>query len=87
MTVLIDTPIRWGAQHPLAASSEPWRHILRRDPCAYCGRRSDTVDHIISLATGGKDADNLTGACWQCNNVKGKEPLLHFLRRIRWVVA
>jgi hypothetical protein len=51
--------------------------ILDRDDriCAYCGGIADTVDHIVSRATGGDlwDLDNLVSACKSCNSRKGKK--------------
>lgn len=56
---------------------------MRRDPCAYCGRRpAGTLDHIDPHAGGGSLAfDNTTAACIGCNNRKGTMPLLIFLLR------
>lgn len=51
--------------------------IIACDPCAYCGRPSEHVDHIQSLLRGGSDAwDNLTPACASCNSSKGTRTLL-----------
>ncbi|MFD6279478.1 HNH endonuclease [Streptomyces sp. NPDC060209] len=39
--------------------------------CVYCGRRSQTMDHVIPLARGGADdLSNLVPACHACNNSK-----------------
>jgi 5-methylcytosine-specific restriction endonuclease McrA len=52
--------------------------ILMRDgyECAYCGETADTVDHVISRASGGDmwDAENLVAACKRCNSMKGDRP-------------
>ena len=63
--------------------AEPWRDILRRDPCAYCGVvPGRTVDHIEAVSTGGRNnASNLTGACKRCNSHKGSLSLLVALHR------
>lgn len=47
--------------------------ILQRDGymCAYCGRRADTVDHIIPKSKGGTEDDtNLVACCMKCNRLK-----------------
>lgn len=62
-----------------------WGNVLRRDPCAYCGKPSTDVDHIVARARGGTfGSENLTGACESCNSSKQARPLLAFLilRRI-----
>jgi 5-methylcytosine-specific restriction endonuclease McrA len=62
----------------------PWRSILRRDPCAYCGAPAQTVDHIVAKARAGADRwDNLTGACVRCNRAKTTRALLMFLAMSR----
>jgi 5-methylcytosine-specific restriction endonuclease McrA len=48
--------------------------VLRRDGqiCLYCGRRADTVDHILPRCRGGGDTwFNLVAACQGCNGLKG----------------
>lgn len=55
--------------------------VLRSDPCAYCGDRSTTVDHIRPRSAGGRDHwTNLTGSCRPCNEQKANVPLVWFLR-------
>ena len=40
-------------------------------PCAYCGGRGGTVDHVVPLARGGlHEASNLASACASCNFAK-----------------
>lgn len=63
-----------------------WVSILRRDPCAYCGALSGSVDHIVPqdplVATplGGKHGWlNYAGACQPCNGRKRSASLLRFL--------
>ena len=44
--------------------------ILRRDArrCAYCGRRADTVDHVVPRSRGGTHSwENCVAACRTCN--------------------
>ena len=57
-------PERWGAIRV---------PILERDQyiCAYCGRKADTVDHIVPKSKGGTEADsNLVACCKRCNSKK-----------------
>jgi hypothetical protein len=61
-----------------------WAALLRRDPCAYCGRRpGGTLDHVTprSDAAFGEAHNwlNYTGACLSCNGAKRDEPLLLFM--------
>lgn len=59
---------------------DPYREVLRADPCAYCAGAGGTLDHIHPIAYGGADSwENLTGACQTCNGAKGARLLLRFL--------
>jgi len=40
-----DVLYRMGAD----ARPTKWHRVLKQDPCAYCGGRSSTIDHIIPL--------------------------------------
>ena len=43
-------------------------------PCHWCGRVSDTVDHLIPVAAGGTNsAENLVPACKRCNSRRGAQ--------------
>lgn len=54
--------------------------ILLRDPCCYCGRGHEHVDHIVPLVAGGDSCwGNLTSACERCNQAKRDKPLLFAL--------
>lgn len=54
-----------------------WR---RGDPCAYCGDRSNTWDHITSRKRGGDHGEeNLIRSCHSCNHEKSSRTLLMFL--------
>lgn len=47
--------------------------ILRRDGrrCAYCGKRADTIDHVVPRSRGGRHTwDNCVAACRDCNSRK-----------------
>lgn len=63
----------------------PWRTIIRRDPCVYCGHLPtgplfNTIDHIMPLSRGGTyQWSNLAGACRRCNNDKGATVAVLFL--------
>lgn len=59
-------------------------YIRDKGKCRYCrkqieweavtkqGRKDVTLDHIIPKCLGGTDSeDNLTIACFRCNNLKG----------------
>lgn len=62
---------------PAARSFIP---VLMLDPCAYCGRRAESVDHIDPIVHGGDGStDNLTAACLSCNKRKKDRPLLTYL--------
>lgn len=49
--------------------------VLARDgyECAYCGQDANTVDHIVSLKSGGDPIalDNMVACCTRCNSRKG----------------
>lgn len=48
--------------------------ILKRDNhrCQYCGRRGDTLDHVVPRCQGGLSTyGNLVTACGPCNTRKG----------------
>ena len=52
---------------------------LLSKPCAYCGKKSQHLDHIIPLSKGGlHDITNVTGACKPCNLSKGSKLLLEW---------
>lgn len=47
--------------------------VLRRDrnTCVYCGRRAQTIDHVLPKSRGGSDHwINLVAACHSCNGYK-----------------
>lgn len=52
--------------------------VLRRDGrrCAYCGKRADTIDHVVPRSRGGNHAwDNCVAACRACNSRKADKLL------------
>jgi hypothetical protein len=66
-------------------STVAYAHVLRADPCCYCGRpRAGTVDHIrprrpVTGPRGRRLWFNLTAACPASNREKGNTRLLVFL--------
>lgn len=60
--------------------NEEWCEVLIKDPCFYCGKLSETIDHLIPLSLGGTDSViNLTGACKSCNSSKKDKTFIEFL--------
>ena len=59
----------------------PWKVVIKADPCVYCGRPSETVEHVEPRSAGGAYGwANEVGACKACNRAKGALGLLQFLR-------
>ena len=47
--------------------------VLRRDgrTCVYCGKRADTIDHVVPRSRGGTHSwENCVAACRPCNSRK-----------------
>ncbi|MFC4949905.1 HNH endonuclease [Pseudonocardia sp. GCM10023141] len=60
--------------------------VLRRDGrrCAYCGRKADTIDHVIPRSRGGQHSwENCVAACRSCNSRKADR----MLEEIGWQLA
>lgn len=92
------------AGHPLGSGMPPgapiradgeshrqgWMTVVRRDPCAFCGRAAGTVDHIEPQSKPARGPGgchtwlNYTAACTGCNAAKAAHPLLEALYRRRW---
>lgn len=52
--------------------------VLRRDGrrCAYCGRKADTIDHVVPRSRGGQHSwENCVAACRACNSRKADKLL------------
>jgi 5-methylcytosine-specific restriction endonuclease McrA len=52
--------------------------VLRRDlrRCAYCGKKADTIDHVIPRSRGGAHSwENCVAACKACNSKKADKLL------------
>lgn len=59
----------------------PWKAVIKADPCVYCGRPSETVEHVEARSAGGGYGwQNEVGACKACNRAKANTALLLFLR-------
>lgn len=60
--------------------------VLRRDGrrCAYCGRRADTIDHVVPRSRGGQHSwENCVAACRTCNSRKADR----LLDELGWQLA
>ena len=48
--------------------------LMRRDNylCAYCGRKAETIDHVVPRSRGGSHTwENCVASCMRCNHSKG----------------
>jgi 5-methylcytosine-specific restriction endonuclease McrA len=60
--------------------------LMRRDnyKCAYCGRKAETIDHVIPRSRGGQHAwENCVASCTVCNHRKADR----FLEELGWSLA
>src|SRR5271170_5306633 len=60
--------------------------LMRRDNyrCAYCGRRAETIDHVIPRSRGGQHAwENCVASCQICNHRKADR----LLEELGWTLA
>src|SRR5918998_4965183 len=60
--------------------------VLRRDGrrCAYCGKRADTIDHVVPRSRGGAHTwDNCVAACRTCNSRKANR----LIEEIGWSLS
>ena len=60
--------------------------LMRRDnyQCAYCGRRAETIDHVIPRSRGGQHAwENCVASCTICNHRKADR----LLEELGWTLA
>lgn len=60
--------------------------VLRRDGrrCAYCGKRADTIDHVVPRSRGGTHSwENCVAACRVCNSRKADR----LLAELGWTLA
>lgn len=53
---------------------------LLKDPCCYCGGRSDSIEHVIPVSLGGQSHyGNKVGACRLCNSRRSRQPFMPWL--------
>jgi 5-methylcytosine-specific restriction endonuclease McrA len=60
--------------------------LMRRDNyrCAYCGRRAETIDHVVPRSRGGQHAwENCVASCTICNHRKADR----LLSELGWTLA
>lgn len=81
---------RWFLKNLVRAwHSGSARPYLLGEPCVYCGRVSDTIEHVVPQSTtfgGGKVGGsghwgNKVGACKRCNNERGNKPFMVWMVR------
>lgn len=62
-----------------------WRqtlHTVTQGCCLYCGRPSESIDHIHPLSRGGRSVtENCVPACLACNGDKGDADVDEWYRR------
>jgi 5-methylcytosine-specific restriction endonuclease McrA len=66
----------------LYRDSQDKMHVenLLNDPCCYCGKPMEDIDHIVPVTKSGEENwENLTAACKSCNTSKNNKNLLDFL--------
>jgi 5-methylcytosine-specific restriction endonuclease McrA len=62
------------------------RGVFLRDAgkCQYCGKRADSIDHVVPRSKGGPHTwDNVVAACGRCNAVKRDRFLEDTTMRLR----
>jgi len=60
--------------------------LMRRDNyrCAYCGRRAETIDHVVPRSRGGQHVwENCVASCMTCNHRKADR----LLDELGWTLA
>ena len=62
-----------------------WRKSIHRftgKSCIYCGKPSESIDHVIPRCQGGlSTTENCVPACLSCNGDKSDENALYWYRR------
>ena len=91
MTPLFPTPDYYLQNLITMTSSEAkrlWRRSIKEHfdcTCVYCGKTYDlsnlTIDHVHPRSLGGGDLRNLVAACQSCNQRKGSNNWLSFMRQ------
>lgn len=65
---------------PFDSEAMAYCAIIEHDPCVYCGKPAETVDHIDAVSiSANSDWSNLAPACRSCNSRKAAKRLLPFL--------
>ena len=71
-----------------AEAKRLWRRSIKEHfdcTCVYCGKTYDlshlTIDHVHPRSLGGGDLRNLVAACQSCNQRKGSNNWLSFMRQ------
>ncbi|WP_208028005.1 HNH endonuclease [Rhabdothermincola sediminis] len=62
------------------------RGVFLRDGgvCQYCGRKADSIDHVVPRSRGGSHAwENVVAACGRCNSAKRDRLLEETSMRLR----
>ena len=91
MTPLFPTPDHYLYNLITMTSSEAkrlWRRSIKEHfdcTCVYCGESYElhelTLDHVHPRCRGGTDFNNLVPACRKCNQEKGSQHWLTFIRQ------
>jgi len=62
-----------------------WRQSIHRfteKSCIYCGKPSESIDHILPRSKGGlSNTENCVPACLSCNGDKSNNEAFHWYRR------
>ena len=91
MTPLLPTPDHYLQNLITMTSPEAkrmWRRAIKEHfncQCVYCGETYElhelTLDHVRPRCHGGEDlTSNLVPSCWKCNQAKGSNNWLSFMR-------
>ena len=91
MTPLLPSPDHYIYNLITMTSSEAkrlWRRSIKEHfdcTCVYCGKTYElsnlTIDHVHPRSLGGGDLRNLVAACQSCNQRKGSQNWLLFMRQ------
>ena len=90
MTPLLPTPDHYLQNLITMTSAEAkrlWRRSIQEHfdcTCVYCGKTYElsklTIDHVHPRSLGGGDLRNLVAACQSCNQKKGSNNWLSYMR-------
>ncbi len=65
-----------------------WRqsiHLHTGNRCIYCGKPSESIDHVFPLSRGGMSVtENCVPACLSCNGLKSDADIFDWYRRQRF---